>query len=199
MHAFPKFDPRTLIPRACDELPCSASTFLPALMALDHDAPSVSDTALSKALRGNGDLSPEKYKGLLDKLSECKALKESAGGIPVAFTNAQVIHGLLMERRRLNREVKAPPQTFGVTVRGHWFVERNKCGDLITTAFSLMGSKMDSQTAERVSAELQKLGLEDVEVIPSPSGGNAASFERLMGIPEPTVDPVAVSTQFEAQ
>jgi hypothetical protein len=104
-----------------------------------------------------------------------------------------------MERRRLNREVKAPPQTFGVTVRGHWFVERNKCGELITTAFGLMGAKMDAQTAERVSAELKRLSLEDVEVVPSPSGGNAASFERLMGFPEPTADPAAVATQFEAQ
>jgi hypothetical protein len=82
---FATYSDENRIMLGCAELPCTPTSFLPALMTLDHDAPSVSDTALSKALRGNGRLSPEKYKALLDKLAECKALKESAGGLPIAF------------------------------------------------------------------------------------------------------------------
>jgi len=169
---------------ACDELPCAASTFLPALLALDRDAPSVSDTALSKALRGNGHLSPEKYKALLDKLTECRELKASAGGIPVAFTNAQVIHGLLMERRRLKCEASSTPEIFSVSINGgYWFVERNPIGQLITTTFPLMAGKMVRETAQRIVSELKKRAHEFVDIHANPSGGSGATFESLMNLP----------------
>jgi hypothetical protein len=197
---FAKYDSRSLILEACGDLPCAPSTFLPALLALDPDAPSVSDTGLSKALRGNGDLAPEKYKALLDKLAECRELKKSAGGIPVAFTNAEVIHGLLMERRRLSREVKVSPQMFSVTIGDRWFVERNKFGELIATNFSLLGSRMTRGTAERVRAELNKLvANQAIEVVASPGAGSAVSFERLFGLPALPSDPTAIETAFEAQ
>jgi hypothetical protein len=191
-------DERNRIILGCAELPCAPSTFLPALLALDHDAPSVSDTSLSKALRGNGHLSPEKYSALLNKIAECKELKASAGGIPVAFVSAEIIHGLLMERRRLRREVTAPQQIFSVSIDCYWFVERNTVGQIIQTTFQMMAAKMDRGTAQRVVSELKKRGHEVVEIHANPSGGNGSSFEHLMNFP-PVVEVEAVIGEAEPQ
>jgi len=189
MSAFATYDENNLVMRGCDELPCTPTTFLPALLALDRDAPSVSDTALSKALRGNGRLTPEKYKALLDKIRECKELKASAGGIPVAFVNAEVIHGLLMERRRLKRDASAPPQVFSVSIGGYWFVERSSFNQLVSTTFQLMAAKMNRQTAERIVSALKDQGHEVVKIHPYPGGGSrSSSFEQLMNLPQVEAD-----------
>jgi len=126
---------------------------------------------------------------LLDKIRECKELKASAGGIPVAFVNAEVIHGLLMERRRLKRDASAPPQVFSVSIGGYWFVERSSFNQLVSTTFQLMAAKMNRQTAERIVSALKDQGHEVVKIHPYPGGGSrSSSFEQLMNLPQVEAD-----------
>jgi hypothetical protein len=80
-------------------------------------------------------------------------------------------------------------------------MKKDPTGDLIFTLAAAFASTMPKHVGDRLASSLAALGY-DAEVIPNclkGLNGLHETFESLMGLPEPPLDPAAVTAEFEAQ